>query len=454
MTPLPLSRPIDANRPAPRRAALAAIAALSLGVMSALSGCGYYFGEEEEILEGERLSIRAVEAPTLVGGDARLPQTVTVADWPQAGGNSLRAVGHPAGDFSLSKVWSASVGAGSDSESLVVAAPVAEGGRVYALDAAAEVTALSLNGGSRIWQTDLTPEGEDGRDGFGGGLALAGDFLIATTGFGEVVGLSAADGSEKWRFKAASPFRSPPAVSRGVIVAISRDGQVIGLDVKTGERLWGVIGVEGGAAMLGGGAPAIGGDLVAAPFASGDLTVFRLSDGARGWSEGLGASRRGAGISLIADVSSAPVLQNGTIYAGSVSGRLAAFEASTGRRRWSREIGSTNRVWAANETIFVISDSGAVSALQAATGQTIWTTDLPQFEDPEDREGLIAYAGPTLAGGKLYVVSSDAKIYRIDALTGAIEKEEDLSSGATIEPIIAGGMLLVLDENANLHAYR
>ncbi|MEL6282511.1 MAG: PQQ-binding-like beta-propeller repeat protein [Pseudomonadota bacterium] len=432
------------------KASLLIVATMLTG---ALSGCGYYFGEEEEILPGERISIRRVETPTVEGGQVVLPNPRNVTDWPQAGGNSLRSVDHVGGNLSLTRVWSASAGAGSDSESRVSAEPVAAGGRVFALDAASTVTAFSLSGGSEIWSTDLTPEDEDGRDGFGGGLAVAGEFLIAATGFGEVIGLSVADGSEKWRFKGTSPFRSAPAVSRGLAVVLSRDGQVIGLDVTTGERRWGVIGIEGGAAMLGGGAPAIAGEIVAAPFASGDLAVFRGSDGRRGWSEGLGSARRGAAISLITDVSSAPVLHSGKIYAGSVAGRLVAFEANTGRRVWARDIGLYNRVWATERTLFAVAEDGGVHALSAQTGQTIWSMNLPQYEDPEDRDGLLAYGGPILVGGKIYVVSSDEKLYAINAMTGGVEREVDIPGGSSIPPIFAGGSLIILDENADLHAF-
>ncbi|MEL6978727.1 MAG: PQQ-binding-like beta-propeller repeat protein, partial [Pseudomonadota bacterium] len=223
-----------------------------------------------------------------------------------------------------------------------------------------------------------------------------------------------------------------------------------------GEQIWSAVGLEGGAAMLSGGgaSPAISGEVVAAPFSSGDIGVFRLRDGRRGWSQPLGAARRGSAMSLISDVSSPPVIANGRIYAGGVAGRLVAFDVPTGRRVWARDLGAYNPVWAAGETVFVASEDARVFALNAATGGVVWEVQLPQFEDPDDREGSIAYGGPILIGGKLFLVSTDEMAFRLDAATGALEAEVDLPGPASNPPIALNGRLILLDDDGDLHAFQ
>lgn len=449
------SRGMVAKGRARRAATFLALAAAATG----LGGCSTFdfLGEKEKILQGDRIALRsAVQNENASGGVAAFGAARSVGQWPQAGGAPNRSVGHVEGQIALKRVWSTSIGASSDSESRITSSPVAAGGRIYALDAASQVTAVSESSGQKIWETELTPEDEDGRDGFGGGLAVAGDMLIATTGFGEALGLRASDGEIAWRKQLGSPIRSAPNVSGGVAVIVTRDGGVYALNIADGEEAWSVIGVQGGAAMLSGGgaSPAISGEIVAAPFASGDVGVFRLKDGARGWSQSLGLARRGSAMSMIADVSSPPVIIDGRVVAGGVSGRLASFEIRTGERSWARDLGAYNPVWASGGTIFVLSDDSRILALKGVSGETIWETQLPRYEDPDDREGPFAYGGPILIGGKLYAVSSEEKILQIDAATGKLEAQIDLPGPATVPPIAVNGRLIVLDDDGDLHSFQ
>lgn len=423
---------------------------------AALSGCGTWFGEEEVILQGERVALRqAAAAASTTGATAAVGPTQSVRGWPQAGGASNRTVGNASGDVALSRVWSTSIGAGSDSESRITAPPVAASGRIYALDAAAQVTAVSEKDGARVWQVELEPEDEDGRDGFGGGLALIGDFLIAATGFGEVIGLRAATGERLWTYQVGSPVRSAPTVSDGLAVVVARDGSLIALEVGSGAERWRVVGLEGGASMLtgGGASPAISGEVVAAPFSSGDISIFRLRDGRQGWSQPLGAARRGSAMSLISDVSSSPVIAGGRVFAGSVSGRLVSFDIRSGRRVWARDIGAYNPVLVSGPTVFAVSEDARLIAMSAQNGSTIWELELPRFDDPDDREDPFAYGGPVMAGGKLFVVSSDEKAFRVDGASGALEMEIDIPGPAAAPPITLNGRLIILDDDGDLHSY-
>lgn len=438
-------------RPLARVARVALCAAIAFGAF----GCGVWLGDEETLLQGERVAIRqaAVGAPT--GGVAQIPSPTPVGDWPQAGGAPHRSLGNISGSTALTRLWTTSIGAGSDSESRVTAPPVAVGGKIYALDAAAQLTAVSA-AGDQLWRADLAPEDEDGRDGFGGGLAVAGGLVFASTGFGQVVALEAGSGAEKWRFQATAPIRSAPAVSRGRVVVVTRDGVVVCLDAASGQEVWRVVGIEGGASIMGGGgsAPAISGEVVAAPFASGDIGVIRLSDGRRGWTEPIGGATRGAAIALISDVSSAPVMAEGRIFAGAVSGRLVSFDIAGRRRVWARSVGAYNPVWVAGDALFVVTEEAKLMALNAGSGGTIWETPLERFKDAEDRSGPIAYGGPIMVAGKLILTSSDEKLLRVDAATGKLEAEIDMPGPSSVPPIVAGGVVYVVDQDGDLSAYR
>ncbi|MBX2853364.1 MAG: PQQ-like beta-propeller repeat protein [Rhodobacteraceae bacterium] len=435
----------------PRAARLLLITA-ALGVAS---GCGNtWFGEPEEILPGERVSLRQAINVDEVKGAVTLPGTRSVKEWPQVGGSSNRALGRLEGSLQLERIWSSSIGYGSNDESRVTAEPVMAGGRVFALDAAAQVTALEADTGDEIWDVDLTPEDEDSRDGFGGGIAVFGDKLVVATGFGQVFGLNTSDGATLWTFQGTAPFRSAPAIAKGVAVVAARDGELIALDVGTGEVKWRVTNIEGGASMLGGAGPAMGGEVVVAPFSSGDIGIFRLSDGKRGWAETLGAPLRGSALAQITDVSSAPIMAGSQIVAGGVSGRLVSLDIPTGRRLWARDIGAYNRAWAAGDTVYIISESARLFALSLADGLSAWEKQLPRYDDPENRADPFAYGGPVLVGENLYITSSEGVLFEISAVDGSIRREEDFPGESSIPPIYANGVLYILDSDGDLHAYK
>ncbi|MEM9139201.1 MAG: hypothetical protein AAGB15_05165 [Pseudomonadota bacterium] len=154
------------------------ISGACLAMAGLLAGCGLF--DDEERIEGERIRIRDARASavdTALAQAEAIPQAVRNAEWTQTNGRANHASGHLRAPGSLSLAWSADGGSGGESASSITSAPVISGGRVFVLDAEAQVSAFSTQGGSVAWRTSLTPEGEDGDDGFGGGLAIQGDTL-------------------------------------------------------------------------------------------------------------------------------------------------------------------------------------------------------------------------------------------------------------------------------------
>jgi len=423
-----------------------------------LSGCGL-FGEAEVKLEGARTPVRAavperVIAPERAGEIASLGAPLANADWPQGGVVSTRAPGHLAGPQGVREAWRADVGAGSGGASRITASPVVAEGRVYTLDAESGVAAVDAASGRVLWRAKVTPEGEGDRDGFGGGLAFIDGRLIATTGFGEVLAMSAADGEILWRQSLGAPLRAAPAVSAGRIVAVTRANQGFGLDAATGGILWRALGAPGGAGVLGGASPAISGELAVLPFTSGELLAVRASNGRRIWSDALTGGGRGSASIDVTDISGDPVIAGQAVFAANDSGQLVAIDGRTGARGWLRQLGAASPVWVIGPTLFVVTNDARVMRLAAATGETMWSAQLPRYTDPEDRTGLIGYRGPVVAGGVVYVTSTEAGLLAFDAQNGAALPGADIPGGAGVAPVIAGGVVYVLSEDGVLHALR
>ncbi|MGF1503225.1 MAG: PQQ-binding-like beta-propeller repeat protein [Paracoccaceae bacterium] len=426
-----------------------------LAFVALVAGCGLF--DDEEILEGDRRPVRqAFGSDGTVAVERRpLPAPRAISDWTQTSGNATHNSGHLQGPTTLDLVWSEDAGTGTSDDSRITSPPVVTGGLVITLDAAAELRAFDAQSGAERWRLDLVPnENEDGEEGFGGGIAAEDGVLYVTTGFGEVLAIRAEAGEIVWRRSFGAPFRAAPAVDRGVVLAVTRNSQAFGIAAADGQVLWRVQGVSADAGSLGGASPAIAGNAALIPFASGELLAADLTTGRRAWGAVLTGGRRGLARAAITDLTGDPVVVGPVAIVANQSGRIAAFEGSTGRRVWTRAIGSIGPIWAAGDTIFLVSDTAELLRLDAGTGETLWQKLLPQFDDPEDREDPIAYSGPVLVSGRVIVTDSEGQIWSVDGETGEGEVAAEISGGAVTGPVVAGGTVYILSENAVLHAYR
>ena len=242
---------------------------LVAAVCAMVSGCGLF--DDEERLSGERIAIRNQQQDFTTGnsgGNSPIPAPVRNADWTQTNGLASHAFGHLAAPSTLTRVWTVDAGSSGVNDAAITSSPIVVKGRVFALDAAAQVTAVDASSGTVSWRADLTPEGESGDDGFGGGLASDGNRIFATTGFGELIALDITTGNIAWRYSGASPFRAAPAVSNGLVIAVTRANRGIALSTDSGDLVWRLDGFSAGAGLLGGASPAVSGGLAVLPFAS------------------------------------------------------------------------------------------------------------------------------------------------------------------------------------------
>jgi len=437
---------------------------ISIIALCALSACSSldslnFFENDEVPLDGTRIAVGGAQTSETMrieaaGAPISLPSPVSNSEWVQLNGGASRSIGHVAAGNELSLAWTSSVGSGNASGARIVSPPIVAAGRVYTLDAGATVAAHDASSGARVWSRDLTPDGENTEDGFGGGVAYDGGRVYVSNGFGALHALSADTGEVVWTAPLGAPSRAAPAVAAGRVFAVTRDNRVIAVDVDSGKVSWTEQGLDQVAGILGGAAPAATGQVVIAPFSSGELNAYAVGTGRLGWADDLTGTRRSTGLAVLNDVSGDPVIADGTVYAASQSGRFVAVELRTGERLWTQSIGGIQPPYVAGDTVFFVSGGGTLVAMQSDTGKVIWATELGGFRDPDSREGAITWAGPILAGGNLLLTSDLGKLISVDPKDGMLLREVDLPGGATNGPVAAGGTVYVLTDSATLAAYR
>jgi outer membrane protein assembly factor BamB len=419
-----------------------------------------WFGyNEAPPLPGQRISVLALEStvepdPRIADLDVRLPRPYLTEDWPQSGGYPDHAMHHLAGGDRLLPVWRHSIGEGSGDDGRILTTPVAAGGRVFAIDAKAEISAFDAATGDLLWRID--PRVEDGEeDGFGGGLALFRGRLFVATGFGHVLALDPANGAELWRQDIAIPMRAAPVVAGGRVFAVTYDNQLWVLNAEDGAVQWSNSGIAETAGLLGAAAPAVEGDVVIAPYSSGELLALRVENGRTVWADSLGAQRPGTGsLATLNDINGSPVIDRGVAYAISHGGRLVAIDVRTGSRVWEQDIAGLNTPWIAGEFLFVVTVEGDVVCLSRRNGRVRWVHSLPRFVDETERDEPVFWNGPLLLSDRLIVLGSNGDALAISPYSGRLLGKLQLPHGVRVAPIAANGTVFVLTDDGELIALR
>lgn len=444
------------------RVPYSSVAALSLLAFS-LSACETLDqfitpGVKIEV-KGERVAVlpsaSAVEVdPKLKNEPVVLPKPVVNSEWPQPGGYADNVMHHLSAVGKLNREWSSSIGSGSSSDTRLTASPVVAGGKVYVLDAQVNVSAYDAKSGDRLWQVDLTPEDEDAEEGFGGGVAVDGDKVFVSTGFGFVAALNAKNGREIWRRSATVPFRAAPVVNGGRVFVATQENQLMALAEDDGRVLWDHRGIAESAGILGSNSVAVSGDLVVVPYTSGELFALNVRNGRPVWSDTLARSGGLTPLSSLADISGRPVIDRGLVFANSHAGRLVAIDMRTGERAWTIDVGGTQRPWVVGDYVYVITDNAQVLCVRRTDGRVRWIHQLAAYRDPEGRRGAIAWSGPVLVSDRLVAVSSEGYAVSISPYTGEVLGQIDIPDKAFIAPVVANNTVYVLTDDARLTALR
>jgi len=435
---------------------------ISVALMIVLSSCSimdeFKDEDKEPILTGDRISVlinnRSLSPdPKLANVQILLPAPEPNAGWPQAGGLPSHVMHHMQAAETINKAWSVDIGDGTDGEERLSASPVIAGGRVFVIDALSVVSAYNAENGDRLWKRDITPKKED-EGHIPGGISYDNGHIYISTGFAEAISLDAKSGKEVWRKSISSPARAAPTIRGGRVFVLTLDNKVLALNAKTGEKLWSHAGAEESSSLLGSASPAVGEGVVVVPYTSGDLVALRADNGRLLWQNSLRTIKRTEVLSNLAHIRGRPVIDRGRVFAISHAGLMAAYDLQKGRRLWQKKIGGIENPWIAGDYIFLLTNDLEIAALSRDSGRVHWVRALPRYEDPEEQEDPITWTGPILVSDRLIVAGSHAEAIAISPYTGRMLGSVKLPDGVSVPPVVAGGSIYFLANDAKLVAYR
>ena len=223
-----------------------------------------------------------------------------------------------------------------------------------------------------------------------------------------------------------------PAVAGGAVFVPTHDNTLYAVDIESGELLWSF---ETDGSLIGG-ALVVDGIVY---FGSDDGNIYALNaeTGRPEWQPFKTGEK----------VQSTPAVAGGTLYATSLDGFLYALDAQTGDELWSFEtdggIPSPPVVDEAAGLVYVAGFDQRLRAIGIESHEEVWSV----------KAGNWFWTTPLVFNGVVYAGALDGKVYAIEVDTGVELWREPYETEAPIRaaPVIAGGKLIVVDRDGNVH---
>ena len=256
-----------------------------------------------------------------------------------------------------------------------------------------------------------------------------------------------------------SAVKLVPGLVGGRIFGASADGHVVAVDTGTGKVVWkrsvvdfygeeerAIAFAEGIDAITGG--VGVGDALVVVGSAAGEIVAMNQSDGSLAW--------RAATTS---EVLSPPQVLNGRVFAQSIDGKLAAFDAGSGERKWlystsipSLTLRGTSTPIADKDFVIAGFANGRVSMLDQVRGMVCFEQRAGIGQGQSDLERLIDIDGQVVMDGPLvYAVSYQGNLVAVDVTArGQVRWSRKASSVVGLG--IGFGNIYLAEEDSRLTA--
>lgn len=373
------------------------------------------------------------------------------------GGSDNAETPNPLVEFSplinVIELWNRKNGVGTDEQYLKLA-PVIVNQRVFVADSAGNVGAMDATNGKRLWQKKINAsESIDGRSGWfrgediriTGGPGYGDNTLLLGSIEGEVISLSAENGSELWRTRVSSEVLSAPQRDSDIVVVRTIDGKVFGLDADDGRRLWIYDRTVPPLTLRGTGTPAIDGGIVVAGFDGGKMAALDVRTGKLLWEAGIAAARGRSELERMVDIDSQPAIVAGTVYIATFQGQVAAVQLESGRILWSNDLSSYAGFGVDDQNIYVTDEDSHVWALDRFSGSVLW--------EQEDLHARAATA-PGTVGDQVVVGDFEGYLHWISKKTSEFTARTRLCKKPVIaKPIVVGRIVYAYCSDGRLAAY-
>jgi outer membrane protein assembly factor BamB len=297
------------------------------------------------------------------------------------------------GRSALRTAWSARIGrAGTGFR------PVAVGEGVWAASTDGELGRFDAATGQRRWLVNVDKP-------LVAGVGCDGDLAVVATRDGNLQAFGP-DGARKWVASVGSEIVTVPAVAFGLVVVRASDNRISAYDTDTGRRRWSFQRQNPSLVLRQTSAPVLAAGAAYVGLPGGRVVALSLQNGAVRWEGAVSLPKGSNEIERISDVAGTPGVEGRDVCAVTFQGRVACFDAGTGRAQWARDLSSSRGLDMDGRLLVAVDDLDQVQAF-SRTGASVWRSEafkLRGLSAPALALGVVLVGD---AGGLVHALSRD-----------------------------------------------
>lgn len=347
---------------------------------------------------------------------------------------------------------STSIGDGNDYEQDLAPAPIVTEHMVIAMDGSGVISSHDRRDISHVlWINEDALENDEPSI-LGGGIAVEGGSVYATTGYGSLLAIDQKTGKTLWKAKVGAPVRGAPDTLDPFVIVLTADNQTIAFDSKTGTPIWNHRGIKETSGYFSMTSPVIAEGLVFVAYSSGELFALRLETGRPVWADSVSSNNRTSALSGFAGINADPMVQDGVVYTVGAAGGMIASAVLNGRPLWQQDIASIVTPWGAGNMIFVLSGRHELAGIFKRDGQVTFRVDLAEA-DNLGRDTTPKLFAPIVLNGDVCVLSEEGLLRCYDPTTAKRTRRVELDDNIAAPPVVAGGVMYLITSDGSLHQY-
>ena len=275
-----------------------------------------------------------------------------------------------------------------------------------------------------------------------GALALSPSLVVLVDVNGILYGINPQAGNIVWRQQLSSVLLGHPVKAGKDFMVQTADNRIYRFSAK-GEKRWSFSGQPGGLSMRQGSSPLVSGNVVYAIFTNGDVVALQMNSGDLVWRRQLLLDMNAVTLSEMKVPVAEPALTGNALIVSFYQGDLIALSVTDGQQIWQRHLSLKSTPIVQGKRLLAATSHGAVVSLEVSSGETLWRQKLSAGE----------LVGPVLARGTLFVGDDHGHVY---ALAPDGQKTGILSLPGRLErtPLAVSGGILIRNSLGGLYLIR
>ncbi|MEC9076402.1 MAG: PQQ-binding-like beta-propeller repeat protein [Pseudomonadota bacterium] len=325
----------------------------------------------------------------------------------------------------LNAVESTSLG-GGDQTGL---SPATDGEVIAAASAGGDVYLFNLNLEEQ-WSVDIEQT-------IVGGVAVNQDVVFVVTSDANLVALSRANGELLFEIALPSNSMVPPIATDTQVFIKTQIGQLLALNVDTGETIWFEEARETGVGIRGGAPMTLEGGILYVLWESGRIVAYQAESGRILWERQVAVSHGRGPLEQIVDSKGAPSVRNNLVATATRNAQVSLLDARNGQLMWSLDADAYPGALLAFNAVTIVETDGTISAYSAQSGESLWTNEALKYRE---------LSPPAVIVDSIGVVDLEGEMHLLDPANGSIIGRLDVGGdkGKVAPVIVQGGVLVQL----------